>query len=79
MKAKDICENSVICNECGSETEKIKIDKAGFKIRTWHCMKCGKEWYHPIDSNQYLKWGKLDGFGLFKEAKPFKELEEHHF
>lgn len=59
MKSKDIWENLIVCNRCGSKTEKIEIDKEGFKIRTWRCKKCGKEWYHPIDSNQYLKWKKL--------------------
>jgi len=56
---KDIWENTIVCNECGSKTKKITINKENFDIRTWQCIKCGKEWHHPIDSNSYLQWKKI--------------------
>ncbi len=56
---KDIWENTIMCNECSAKTKKNVIRKDGFEIRVWQCQKCGKEWYHPIDSNRYLQWNKL--------------------
>ena len=56
---KDIWENKIVCNECGSETKKTITNKEGYDIRTWECFKCGKKWFHPIDSNKYLQWKKL--------------------
>lgn len=56
---KDIWENTIVCNKCNCKVRKVVINKEDFSIRTWQCPKCGKEWYHPVDSNRYLQWKKL--------------------
>ena len=56
---KDIYENDILCKNCKISTAKGHLVKDGFKIRTWECRKCGKVWYHPLDSNEYLKFNKL--------------------
>ena len=56
---KDIYENDILCKSCNKITVKGHVIRDGFKIRTWKCAKCGKVWYHPLDSNEYLKFNKL--------------------
>ena len=58
-KDKDVWSAIVFCDTCKSKTNKGKIKKQGFAIRFWKCSSCGKQWFHPIDSNKFLQWKKL--------------------
>ncbi len=55
----DIYETTILCNNCGNETEKNYIVKDGFKIRSWVCNDCDKEWHHPSDMQEYKKFAEL--------------------
>jgi len=57
---EDMFDAEIQCNKCGSKTQKSYVIKSGFKVRTWHCINCGKVWYHP---------GDMENFEKFKELK----------
>lgn len=56
---KDIFENTIVCEECDSKTEKIITNKEGFQIRAWRCNDCQKIWPHPLDMQKYEEFQKL--------------------
>lgn len=55
----DPFENTILCNECGNETEKNILIKNGFKMRTMECRGCSKVWFHPLDMQNYKDFIKL--------------------
>lgn len=55
----DIYDTIVLCDKCSQKTEKSYIMKDGFKVRTWHCLRCGKQWYHPKDIEEYNRFKEL--------------------
>jgi len=65
MKQEDIWEHMGMCNKCNVRLEKTLTRKANFEIRTWHCRKCGKKIFHPIDLEKYSEWEKI-------KDKPFE-------
>lgn len=55
----DIYENIILCNKCNKKTERSFIVKDGFKIRTWQCPICKKQWPHPLDLQEYENFSKI--------------------
>ena len=55
----DIYETTILCNECKQPTERSYIVKDGFKIRSWKCPECDKQWDHPADIEEYKKFNQL--------------------
>jgi len=55
----DIYDTTIICDQCNKPTEKEIIIKNGFKIRSWHCRRCNKRWFHPKDMDEYEDFMKL--------------------
>jgi len=56
---EDIFENTVLCNNCNSKTDRLITIKDNFKLRKWLCKTCNKEWYHPGDLQEYNEFKKL--------------------
>ncbi len=55
----DIYETTILCDNCNSKTDKSYVVKDGFKIRSWICPECEKEWHHPGDMQDYKKFAAL--------------------
>ncbi len=55
----DIFDNPILCKECNVKTRKTYTDKDGFTIRTLECPKCGKQWPHPLDLQDYENFNKI--------------------
>ena len=58
-KMVDIYENTILCNKCNKKTKRSFIVKDGFKIRTWQCPVCKKQWPHPLDLQAYQNFSKI--------------------
>jgi len=56
---KDIYGATVLCDSCGGKTQKSYVTKNSFDIRTWHCLRCQKQWYHPLDMRAYNEYMNL--------------------
>lgn len=56
---KDIYDTTMMCDGCNVCTHKETIHKEGFILRTWHCSKCNKLWYHPLDLENYKQYSDL--------------------
>ncbi|MBT3324061.1 hypothetical protein HN681_03625 [archaeon] len=56
---KDIYNTTILCDKCSSKTIKGHVTKNGFDIRLWHCPKCKKQWYHPLDIEAYKEYIEL--------------------
>ncbi len=56
---QDIYNTTIICDSCNGKTQKSYVTKEGFDIRTWHCMRCNKQWYHPSDVEAYKEFLQL--------------------
>ena len=56
---KDIYDATVLCDACGGKTQKSPVVKNNFDIRTWHCLRCQKQWYHPLDMRAYNEYMNL--------------------
>ncbi len=56
---KDMYEASLLCEDCHAKTEKGRIQKEGFSLRIWQCPKCKKQWYHPLDLENYKAFQEL--------------------
>lgn len=56
---EDIYDTTIVCGQCHKTTEKAIISKDGFRIRAWHCVKCGKKWLHPADTKAYEDFLKI--------------------
>jgi transposase-like protein len=55
----DIFDNPILCNECNIKTRKTYVNKEGFTLRTLECPKCGKQWTHPLDLQDYENFNKI--------------------
>ena len=55
----DIYDTILICDNCGKQTEKSYVERDGFKIRTWACPNCDKEWNHPSDMEEFKKFNQI--------------------
>mgnify|MGYP001607940758 FL=1 len=55
----DIYDTILICDNCNKQTEKSYVERDGFKIRTWSCPNCDKEWNHPSDMEEYKKFNQI--------------------
>jgi len=53
---KDVYDSVMLCDQCNGKTEKTQVSKDGFRIRAWHCPKCKKLWYHPLDMRDYQEY-----------------------
>lgn len=56
---KDVYEATILCDECRGKTQKSYVTKNNFDIRTWHCVRCNKQWYHPLDMQEYEEFMQL--------------------
>ncbi len=56
---KDIFENTIICDRCERKTEKQKMVKEGFELRSWVCTSCKNVWYHPADLQEFKNFQEL--------------------
>ena len=55
----DLFETTLICDQCNQKTHKGISVKDGFKMRTWECYECNKQWKHPSDAQEYDNFKKL--------------------
>ena len=56
---EDIYDAIVVCDICQGNTQKGNIHKDGFLIRNWECFGCHKQWYHPLDLENYRLYTEL--------------------
>jgi len=56
---KDIYDATMVCDVCHNETQKSSVERDGFSLRTWHCLRCDKQWYHPVDLENYKEYAEL--------------------
>lgn len=56
---KDVYNTIMLCDQCNGKTEKANVSKDGFLIRAWHCCRCNKYWYHPLDLRDYQDFMEL--------------------
>lgn len=56
---EDIYDTTLVCDKCKKPTTKSYVMKNGFKIRTWYCPQCRKQWYHPGDQEAYKSFMNL--------------------
>ena len=56
---RDIYETTVLCDSCHGETQKSSVERNGFLLRSWHCLSCNKQWYHPSDVQAYDEFVRL--------------------
>ena len=50
---KDIYNAMVMCDNCHVHTHKGTVHREGFLLRNWQCPRCSKQWYHPLDLENY--------------------------
>ena len=55
----DLFNTKILCNICNKETTKSEILKDGFRIRTATCPNCNKQFFHPLDLEEYKNFKKL--------------------
>jgi len=55
----DIFDNPILCKECNIQTRKTHINRNGFTLRALECPKCSKQWYHPLDLQDYENFNKI--------------------
>ncbi len=58
-KMADIYDTTLLCDECKTQLQKSFTIKNGFKMRSWHCPKCNKQWIHPKDEEEYKQYIEL--------------------
>ncbi|MFH1638527.1 MAG: hypothetical protein ABIB71_08935 [Candidatus Woesearchaeota archaeon] len=56
---EDIYGTTIVCDKCKKPTTKSYVMKNGFKVRTWYCNSCRKQWYHPGDMAAYNNFREL--------------------
>jgi len=55
----DIFDTKILCNKCGKEMKKTKVNRDGFLMRAVRCDKCKTIALHPADQQEYENWKKL--------------------
>jgi hypothetical protein len=55
----DIFDNTILCNKCNIEMNKVSIAKNGFLLRAVVCPKCNDKIIHPADEAEYDKFMNL--------------------
>ena len=55
----DIFDNTILCNKCNTEMNKVSIAKNGFILRAIVCPKCNDKIIHPADEAEYNKFMSL--------------------
>ena len=55
----DIFDNIILCKNCNSEMQKVKIAKSGFLLRAVICEDCNEKILHPVDQENYNKFINL--------------------
>ena len=55
----DIFDNPILCKDCNTKMQKIRIIKNGFSFRAVHCPKCGNKIIHPYDQQEYQHYLSL--------------------
>ncbi len=55
----DLFNTTILCDKCNKKTNKIKILKDGFPIRSWQCLECKQTWPHPIDIEDYKNYKEI--------------------
>jgi len=55
----DISTATIMCEKCNLKTEKGYIERDGFQIRTWNCLKCKNVWEHPADLQEFENFNKI--------------------
>lgn len=58
-KMADIYDTTMLCDECSTKLEKSFAIKNGFRLRSWYCPKCNKQWIHPKDEQDYNHFVEL--------------------
>jgi len=56
---EDIFNTNIVCNKCNTKTNRILKNINNFKLRTWQCPNCKKEWIHPLDQKNLQKFNKI--------------------
>ncbi|MBI5798227.1 hypothetical protein HZA98_04985 [Candidatus Woesearchaeota archaeon] len=56
---KDIYEAELLCEHCRKATHKSLVHKEGFPIRSWHCLHCNQQWFHPGDLENFKAYQHL--------------------
>ena len=56
---EDLYNTSIICDACNEKTNKVIVDRTGFKLRGWECPGCKKVWTHPSDQQEYDKFKQI--------------------
>lgn len=56
---KDLFETIIICKKCNKKTEKVVVNKDGFKLRGWKCPNCNEILIHPADLKEYEDFQKI--------------------
>ena len=56
---KDIYDVTMVCDVCNVQTQKGNVEKEGFILRVWGCPQCKKQWYHPLDFQNYKEFSTL--------------------
>ncbi|MCX6749538.1 MAG: hypothetical protein NTW17_02210 [Candidatus Pacearchaeota archaeon] len=55
----DIFDNSILCRNCNTPMQKVKIAKSGFLLRAVVCQKCGSKIIHPADEQEFSRFANL--------------------
>lgn len=55
----DIFENTILCKNCNTKMQNVKVSKNNFILRAMICPKCSEKIIHPVDEQEYRKFINL--------------------